>query len=94
MQIDVDKLEKSLVKKGFVKDKTHHKLFRHQYRGKFTSIMTKISHSAKSYSNDLVGVVKRQMKFNSPQELRDFVSCTLSLDEYNDILIAKGEFPR
>lgn len=94
MEIDVDLLEKSLLKKGFTANKTHHKTFHHQYKGQFTSVYTKISHGAKTYSNDLVSVVKRQMRFNSPNQLRDFISCKISGDEYNDLLIAKGVFPR
>lgn len=94
MEIDVELLEKSLLKKGFTENNTHHKTFYHQYKGKFTSVYTKISHGAKTYSNDFVSVVKRQLKFNSPNELRDFVSCKISGDEYNEILIKKGVFPR
>jgi len=94
MEIDVTQLAKSLLKKGFVHDNGDHQFYRHQYKGKYTSVRTKISHGAKTYSNDLVSVVKRQMKFPSTGELRDFISCKLSADEYNEILIENGVFPR
>ena len=94
MQIEVLELERSLLRKGFVKDATHHNIFRHKYGDKFTGVLTKTSHSAKTYAGDLIGKVKRQMKFNSPKELFAFVACTISLDQYNDILIQKNVFPR
>ena len=89
MQIDKSLIEKSLLKKGFKLSENDHTFFRFYYKGKVTSIRTKLSHGSgyKTYGDNLIGQIKKQLKLRNTKETADFLRCSLSEDEYIAILI-------
>ncbi len=88
-QIDKSKITKSLLSKGFRISENDHHNFRFYYRGKITSIRTKLSHGSnyKTYGDILIGQIKKQLKFRNTKEKMDFLRCSLSEEEYIAILI-------
>jgi hypothetical protein len=94
-QIDKKRIEQSLVKKGFVPDDTHHRYFHHEYNGKRTGISTYTSHgdSIKTYGDQLLGMMKRQLRLDTLQELKALLNCPMDSNEYNNKLKGKGLLP-
>jgi hypothetical protein len=83
----------ALLKKGFIKKETHHTYFHHVYKGFETGVSTYLSHGkGMDYSGKLIGDLKRQLQFDSPQQLADFIRCPMDEDTYNKILVAKKIF--
>ena len=89
-----DKLEQSLQKKGFkMDDKKDHRYFHLVVNGKRPGISTKTSHGSKKYktlAGPLQSAVKKQLKLDTSSQLKDFVDCPLSYENYLDILKEKG----
>ena len=94
MQIDRDLIESSLETKGFVKEETHHRYFYHEVNGKRTSAFTFTSHgsSFKSYGDNLLQKMKKQLRLDSLHQVSDLFKCPMSAGDYNDILKKKGVF--
>lgn len=92
MVIKTRDIEKALLSKGFVENrKSHHIFFYFKYRGKIRKgIFTKISHGASEYGDSLLKAVKRQLKFESLNDLYLFIECTITEDMYVDILKKRG----
>lgn len=90
--MDRNKLEQSLRKKGFVMDNTKdHRYFHLEVNGKRPGISTKTSHgSKKTLGNSLQSEIKRQLRLDNNNQLRELVDCPLSHDDYIDILRKKG----
>jgi len=92
--MDRDKLEKSLLKKGFVMDDTKdHRYFHLVVDGKEPGISTKTSHGSKTHKvlgKPLQSDVKKQLNLDTSKQLREYVDCSLTLDKYLDILKEKG----
>ena len=81
------KIEKALCSKGFVKTNTHHRMLRFKLDGKVLSnIKTRLSHGAKEYDDNLLGEMKKQLRFENKEQLMDFIECPLSQEIYIDIL--------
>jgi hypothetical protein len=95
MPIERKKIESSLLKKGFTKDKkgTHHRYFYHEYQGLRTDIFTFTSHGSKykTYSNSLLKKMKRQLHLDNINQLEDLINCPLSGNDYNKILENKNK---
>jgi len=54
-------------------------------------IKTKLSHgSGKDISDDLLAMMSRQMMFDKKSDLTKFLECTLSGEDYREILALKG----
>ncbi len=87
--IDVKNITRSLLYKGFKKEDRDHRFYVYYDGGKRTAIHTKISHSEKEIGGPLIGMMSRQMHL-STDEFRRFVKCTLSKEQYADILRSKG----
>lgn len=79
----------SLKKKGFELDNTHHHRFHYVANGKRTAVRTYISHGIREYGDTLLSAVAGQMKL-SKKELMRFIECTLSAEEYQQLLTELG----
>jgi len=87
-------VEKSLCKKGFVKDDSpHHRYFHHEVDGKRTGLYTYTSHGSShdEYDDGLVKFIKKQLKLNTIKQTKDLLKCPMSGDEYNQILRDNGD---
>ena len=92
MPIERSQIERSLQSKGFVRDeKTNHTYFHHEVNGKKTGISTFVSRgsSYRTYSDSLVGQIKRQLRLDNAQTKR-FLECPMNGAEYSEILKSKG----
>ena len=98
MQIPRHQIESSLCSKGFEEERnSDHRRFHHIYKGKKTGISTKTSHGSeryKEYQDPLLSKIKRQLKLDSKEELKDFLFCPMSGEEYNQKLRSKGLLPK
>jgi predicted RNA binding protein YcfA (HicA-like mRNA interferase family) len=93
VQIDKDKIIKSLLKKGFEEtSSTHHRMFFHKHQGKETGAKTFISHTPglKAYNDSLLAKMKGQLKLNSKSELADLLNCPMSGEDYISKLKENG----
>ncbi len=93
MQIDKRTIESNLPSKGFVKeDGTHHRYFHHEYNGKRTGVYTYTSHGSKpkTYSDNLIRMMKTQLKLNKNKEVFDLCTCPIDREKYNQLLIKNG----
>ena len=92
--MDRDKLESSLQKKGFEMDESkHHRYFHLIVDGKKTNIHTKTSHGSKKHKTlgpPNQSLVKRQLKFEKKKQLEQFIDCTITYEDYIQILTAQG----
>ncbi len=79
----------ALTRKGFVQRDGDHHYYVYCAGGKKTAVFTKISHSADEISDTLIGAMARQTRLNKSQ-FCDLVKCTLSADEYKELLITSG----
>lgn len=88
-------LVRGLQQKGFEHTpggRQPHEKLRLCVNGKRTGISVPISRGAKikEYGNDLIGVVKRELKLNTNSQVVDLVNCPLSQEQYLGILASKG----
>ena len=86
-------VEKSLLAKGFLNDRTtDHKYFFLYIDGKKTSVSTKLSHGREPIDKNtpLFKSFKLQLRLTG-KELENFFNCPLSFEEYCSILIQNGE---
>ncbi len=80
-------IKSALKRKGFVKrEGKPHEFYVLMVNGKQSGIQTKLSHGSKEYSRKLLSYMRKQLGFNSMSELKDFIECPLSKDEYVKIL--------
>jgi hypothetical protein len=88
MVLASDKVCKSLKKKGFVENNTHHKYFELFYKGKLI-LHTKVSHNGQDINDYLISQMKNQCMLEKKQFL-DLINCPLSKEKYIEILKSKG----
>jgi hypothetical protein len=86
VQKDRSEVKKALESKGFKlsdKKSKDHFFYIYIYKGKKTSIFTKLSHGSKykSIGDDLLQKMSRQLKLNKVQFI-DFVDCPLTKEDY------------
>lgn len=77
----------ALVKKGMVSDENHHTMYRKSVDG-VTTLVTRISHGATTIGDEL----GKRMATQCCLQLREFwslVDCTLSADEWDDLVRAR-----
>lgn len=91
-QIDRDKIEQSLEKKGFVLENSNHRYFHHEYDGKRTGSFTYTSHGShyKTYGNSLLNMMKKQLRLDTLKDTRDLLMCPMDERQYNEKLKEKG----
>jgi hypothetical protein len=89
-----EQIERSLSEKGFELIVRDHRFYYFTYKGKRTSIRTKIStgSSYKEYGDELLSLIKTQLKFQTKAQLRSFVSCELTEAHYIEILKSQNYF--
>jgi len=93
MQLDRSDIISVLPSKGFKKkEKRKHTYFYHVYNGKESGITTFVSRGTKykSYGNELLGVMKKQLKLSTLPQLKDLIECPMTTDKYNKILKESG----
>lgn len=92
MQVEKRIIESNLPRKGFVEENTHHKYFYHEYQGRRTGIYTYTSHGSKykTYENNLLGMMKKQLRLDTIRQVVDLFKCPITRDGYNQILKGKG----
>jgi hypothetical protein len=81
-------IKSALESKGFVikaKGKPH-EFYVLMVNGKQSGIQTKLSHGSGEYSGKVLSYMRKQLKFNSMSEFKDFIKCPLSKEEYIKIL--------
>ncbi len=88
MQVDRKTIESSLSRKGFVKEETHHRYFHHECDGIRTGGYTYTSHGSKykTYDRRLLGMMKKQLKLDTTQQVYDLVTCPMTQEQYNKML--------
>lgn len=80
----------SLEKKGFVVSERDHSYFIYHTRaGKKTIVKTKVSHSGKDISKQLISLMAKQCKLTMP-EFHDLIDCPLSQEKYEERLSEQG----
>jgi hypothetical protein len=88
------KLERALARKGFRKEEASrdHCFWWFYYQGKKTHIFTKISRGSgyKDYGDELLNKVKLQLRLDTVGQLRDFVDCPMTEQDYITYLKGKG----
>ncbi|MCE6991920.1 hypothetical protein [Dyadobacter sp. CY323] len=78
--IKTAKVEKSLLKKGFVQSDTHHHYFEFHHEGVLMS-RTYTSHSGKDIDDYLITQMAKQCLMKRPFFI-EFVECTKSKEDY------------
>jgi len=59
--------------------------------GKKHSVKTYFSHSISEYGAELMGQIKKQLKFKETQKAEDFFDCSFSADDYIKMLKENGD---
>ena len=93
MPLDRADVEAALEKKGFQIENRDHRYFTYYTsQGKKTQIKTRTSHGTnyKKLGDDLVKAMSKQCGLTMPQ-FKDFVSCELSRDDYQAVLVSAGK---
>lgn len=93
MNLERSKIQANLLKKGFVESDDRRHIFYHfMHEGKKTNIRTQVSHGTKykTLGDDLVSKMASQCKLNAAR-FRGLAECTLSHEEYIDLLKASGD---
>jgi hypothetical protein len=86
----VGDIREALKAKGFHEDRSrdHYYYFLH-YKGKKSSVFTKVSHGEREIRAPLLSVMARQLKITKEQ-FSGLVICTLSGEDYVTLLIAQN----
>ena len=89
-----DDFLRAATNKGFIMNKKGDHIFLHfqDSDGKLYPIQTKVSHGSghRDISDSILAQIKKQLHFNSKEELNEFIRCTLSEEEYRELLREKG----
>jgi predicted transcriptional regulator len=92
MPKDKSKVEKGLLKKGFLKEEGDHHYFEYcDLKGNITSIKTKTSHTKKMkvIPDNILSQMAKQCHLNK-SEFLDLIDCPLSQKDYQKKLYQKG----
>ena len=81
--------KKSLRKKGFTQDESHHHYFEFWHDGKIIAT-TYTSHNNEDIDDYLIKAMSKQCLMDKPFFI-EFIKCTKSKDDYIELLISKGE---
>jgi hypothetical protein len=90
---NTSKFESALLKKGFIQDKTHHRIFWFKIKGKQGAIKTRTSHNEKQFDDGMLNLRKHQMRLESKIQFEEYIECTLTLEMYIQYLIDKDIIP-
>jgi len=91
-QLPRREIESGLLRKGFKKDHTHHRIFRFYVNGKKTRISTFISHGSryKEYGDDLLMKMRRELCMPTKKYLIDFIKCPIEEERFREDLVSSG----
>ena len=86
-------LESVLKKKGFKlnPEKDHHRYFYLEINGEKQHSFTYFSHGLKEYDDNLMKMVKKQLKFGDTKSAEDFFDCPMSGEDYVKMLKGNNE---
>lgn len=81
-------LYSTLLKKGFEEhpSKKDHRFLHLNIDGKKVNVYTYLSHVSKEYNPNLMGQIKKQLKFDNVEQAEDFFDCPMSMDDYVQML--------
>lgn len=86
-------INERLLKKGFCKIDTDHHCYYYVYNGRKTNISTKFSMgSGKDIGDSLISIMAKQVRLNKADFMK-LIQCTLSKEEYRDLMIKNGNIP-
>ena len=80
---------KGLTKKGFALSEGNHKHLIFYFKGKKTSIMTKISHGGNEINDYHIGIMSKQVRLEKKQFV-ELVNCPLTTEQYLKELEGQG----
>jgi hypothetical protein len=83
------KIERVLLKKGFVRSDTHHKYLELAVNGKRRGIRTFLSHGIDEYGDGLLSAVAKELHLTKAELLR-LIDCLMSGEEYIQTLVEAG----
>ena len=83
--------EHALRQKGFVEDKTHHRMFWLFVDGKRSSVRTRTSQGERNFDDSLMNQRRKQMGNLSKKQMEDFIDCPLTYKDYVDVLEKAGK---
>ena len=89
MTLKTSDIERSLLRKGFLKDYGDHIFFVFVHDGKKSEIRTKMSHSHSEIGDNLISQMSRQL-YMTKDFFKGFIDCTKSESDYIQILQYKG----
>lgn len=78
-------IQRSLCKKGFELDQNNHNKLNYRIDGKKTRIRTLYSHGKSEVGEGLIGAMARETRL-SVADFRKLVECTLSKEEYYELV--------
>jgi predicted RNA binding protein YcfA (HicA-like mRNA interferase family) len=78
-------VKSALLKKGFKQSEGHHHFFEFKHGDKVIA-KTKMSHNDQDIGDNLISKMFRQCQMNKKKEFIDFVDCTVSQEDYVQIL--------
>lgn len=86
-------LIKVLKKKGFKlhPEKNDHNFYFLIVDGKKTSVNTFFSHGKTEYGDQLMQIVKKQLKFQNTKTAEEFFNCPLTKEQYIILLREQGD---
>jgi len=82
-------IETALARKRFQLEQTHHRILQLFVGGAKTRVRTRISHGAREYGDQLLGLMWRELHLTR-KELEALIQCPMSAEAYVDILVARG----
>lgn len=87
------KIVSSLTKKGFSpkKGKSKHIKYTLYVDGKKTSVFTWISHGLDEYGDKLLNAMRKELRFETTQELDELIECPMSEDAFVALLQKRGK---
>jgi hypothetical protein len=83
-------IRKSLLKKGFREEKTHHVCFDLYVAGRMAKVSTYYSQGEKECDDYILGKMAKHLKLTRAQ-FDDFIDCRLGAEAYLEILRDGGE---
>jgi hypothetical protein len=91
-QIDRATIERSLLRKGFVLQETHHRYYYHEFEGRRSRAYTYVStgSSYKTYGESLLKMMKKQLCLDTLQDVKRLLECQMDGAEFNEKMRTKG----
>lgn len=91
--LKTNKFGSALLKKGFKPQNTHHRYFYFYDAGSPTRIHTYISNGEKDFGELLIKARCRQMGNITKKQLKEFIDCSFTQEQYRQHLIETDKMP-